>query len=205
MIYMSAHSLPDLSYSYDSLEPHIDAQTMEIHHSKHHQTYINNYLSILEGSPLLEEYSPVEILQHLNEVPTEKRQGVVNNVGWHVNHAFFWTILSPDGGGEPVGELAEAIDATFGSFEKFKEEFTNKAKTVFGSGWAWLVKDVDGTLVTRRTSFQDTPYIDGQTPIIGIDVWEHAYYLKHQNKRPDYISDFWNVVDWEHANAYFTK
>lgn len=197
------HSLPDLPYGYDALEPHIDAMTMEIHHSRHHQTYINNYLGILEGSELLEEYDPVEILKNLNEVPAEKRQGVINNVGGHVNHTFFWTILSPDGGGEPSGELAVAIDEAFGNLDAFKEEFTQKAMTVFGSGWAWLVKDVDGALMTRRTSFQDSPYIDGQTPIIGIDIWEHAYYLKHQNKRPGYVEDFWNVVNWQQAGEYF--
>ena len=202
-ISMSDHSLPTLPYAYDALEPSIDAMTMEIHHSKHHQTYINNYLGILEDSPLLDEYSPEEILQNLNEVPVEKRQWVINNVGGHVNHSFFWEILSPDGGGEPWGELTLAIDSEFGSFEWFKEEFTNKAKTVCGSGWAWLVKDVDGTLLTRRTSFQDSPLIDGQVPIIWLDLWEHAYYLKHQNKRPDYIADFWNVVNWEQAERNY--
>ena len=204
------HSLPTLPYSYEALEPHIDAQTMEIHHSKHHQAYIANYTKLIEGMGLLEKYSPLELLQHLDEVPAEKKQGVINNLGGHINHSFFWTILIPPSStyiSTPLergtGKLAAAINTSFGSFDAFKEQFTQKVMTVFGSGWAWLVKAPDGSLALRQTTGQNTPLSDGETPIIGLDVWEHAYYLKHQNRRADYVAAFWNIVDWKMAEKYF--
>lgn len=199
------HTLPTLPYSYDALEPHIDAKTMEIHHSKHHQAYITNYTKLLEGTDLLEKYSPEELFHHLDEVAIDKKQGVTNNLGGHLNHTFFWTILSPKGGSIRAGKLVAAIDTVFGSFDAFKEQFTQKAMTVFGSGWAWLVKDSSGNVALRQTANQNTPLSEGETPIIGIDVWEHAYYLKHQNKRADYVTAFWNVVDWEQAEKNFTN
>ena len=198
------HSLPQLPYPYNALEPHIDAQTMEIHYSKHHQTYINNYTKLLEGSGLIEKYSPEEILfKHLEEVPAEKKQGVINNLGGHINHSFFWTILWPNCGGNPDGKLSEAINTTFGSFEAFQEAFTVKALSVFGSGWAWLGQDQNSSLVIMSTANQNSPLSEWITPVIGLDVWEHAYYLKHQNKRADYIKSFWNVVNWEQAEKNF--
>lgn len=202
---MLTHSLPDLAYSFDSLEPHIDALTMEIHHDRHHQTYITNYTKLLEGTGLLEKYMPEILIHHLDEVPSEKRQGVTNNLGGHINHSFFWTLLSSQGGGMPEGTLLESINTTFGSFENFQQEFTQKALTVFGSGWAWLVLAADGGLALRQTIGQNTPLLDHETPILGIDVWEHAYYLKYQNKRADYITAFWNIVDWKQVEMYFSQ
>ena len=197
------HSLPQLPYPYNALEPHIDAQTMEIHHSKHHQTYITNYTKLLDGSGLLEKYSAEELLlKYLEEVPAEKKQGVINNLGGHINHSFFWTILWPNCGGNPDGKLSEAINTTFGSFEAFQEAFTAKALSVFWSGWAWLGLD-KSTLVITSTAGQNSPLSEWITPVIGIDVWEHAYYLKHQNKRADYIKSFWNVVNWKQAEKNF--
>lgn len=206
-ISMLTHSLPALSYAYDALEPHIDAMTMEIHYSRHHQAYITNYTKLLEGTGLLEKYSPLELICHLDEVPADKKQGVINNLGGHINHSFFWTILTPNPLQRilPVGELSRALQDTFGGLDGFKEQFTQKALTVFGSGWAWLVKTQDGTLALRQTMGQGTPLEQGETPIIGIDVWEHAYYLKHQNKRADYIAAFWNIVDWSQADKNFTE
>lgn len=200
---MLTHSLPNLPYSYDALEPHIDALTMEIHHSKHHQTYITNYTNLLQDTGLPEKYSPLELLAHLDEVPAEKKQGVINNLGWHINHSFFWEILTPQSSLVPSGALAAAIDVSFGSFAAFQEQFTQKALTVFGSGWAWLVRDKDGKLGLRQTIGQNTPLLDGETPIIGIDVWEHAYYLKHQNRRAEYVKSFWNIINWEMAGQHF--
>ena len=202
---MLDHTLPSLPYSYYALEPYIDALTMEIHHSKHHQTYINNYLKLLEGTGVTEKYLPLDLLKNLNEVPADKKQGVMNNLGGHINHSFFWTLLAPNAGGNPTDTLAVEIDATFGTFDAFKEQFTQKALTVFGSGWAWLVVDKEGQLALRQTMGQNTPLSDGERPIIGIDVWEHAYYLKHQNKRADYIAAFWNVVNWRQAEENFTE
>lgn len=183
--------LPKLKYSYDALEPRIDAKTMEIHHTKHHQAYIDNLNKALpENTKMLEE-----ILQNISTHPVAVR----NNAGGHWNHSFFWEIMSPNAGGEPTGELAEEINKSFGSFEKFKEEFENAAKTRFGSGWAWLVKTSDGLKICS-TPNQDNPLMDlaevKGTPLLGLDVWEHAYYLKYQNKRADYIAAFWNVVNW---------
>lgn len=200
---MFSHVLPSLPYSFDALEPHIDALTMEIHHDRHHQAYIMNYTKLLEGTGFLEKYEPLDLIHHLDEVEEHKRQGVKNNLGGHLNHSFFWMILSPDGGGQPTGELADAINTVFGSFENFQSEFTQKAMTVFGSGWAWLVKDENRNLSIIQTKNQDTPILEGYTPLLGIDVWEHAYYLKHQNKRADYIASFWHVVNWGEVEKNF--
>ncbi|MBP7773559.1 superoxide dismutase [Candidatus Gracilibacteria bacterium] len=198
------HTLPALSYSYDALEPHIDALTMEIHHSKHHQTYITNYTNLLKDTGLLEKYSPLQLLQYLEEVPADKKQGVINNLGGHINHSFFWTILSPNDGGKPTGTIVSAIDTTFGSFEAFQEAFTAKALSVFGSGWAWLCRDANNALIITSTPGQNSPLSEGLVPVLGLDVWEHAYYLKHQNKRAEYIKSFWNVINWAQIEANFT-
>lgn len=188
-------TLPALPYAFDALEPHIDAQTMEIHHGKHHQTYINNLNAALEGTDMADK--PLEeILQNLDKLPEAKRMAVRNNGGGHWNHSMFWEIMSPNGGGEPTGELADAINATFGSFAAFKEQFSNAAKSRFGSGWAWLIAEKDGSLSVTSTPNQDTPVMEGKTPILGLDVWEHAYYLKYQNRRPDYVEAFFNVINW---------
>ena len=200
-----AYSLPELGYSYDSLEPHIDARTMEIHHTKHHAAYIAN----LNGAMGDNSSSSVEeLIGDLSALPELVRQAVRNNGGGHANHSFFWTILSKDGGGEPVGKLAEAINATFGDFESFKTAFAKAGATRFGSGWAWLVVKPDGNLAVTSTPNQDSPLMKGfvdveGTPVIGLDVWEHAYYLNYQNRRPDYIAAFWNVVDWSKAEANY--
>lgn len=198
-----AYTLPDLPYSFDALEPHIDARTMEIHHDKHHAGYVAKLNAALEGTDLADK--PVEaVIADLNAVPEDKRTAVRNNGGGHANHSLFWTILSPDGGGEPSGDLAEAINTTFGSFDAFKEEFSNAAATRFGSGWAWLSKD-DDKLVVESTPNQDSPLMEGRTPILGLDVWEHAYYLHYQNKRPDYINAFWNVVNWDEVARRYAQ
>jgi len=191
-----AHELPDLPYAYDALEPHIDKATMEIHHGKHHNAYVTNLNAALEGTGL-EDKPLCELLGNLDAVPEDKRTAVRNNGGGHANHSFFWEILSGDGGGEPSGDLAEAINSTFGSFDAFKEEFAKAGATRFGSGWAWLsVKD--GNLVVSSSPNQDSPPMEGGgRPILGLDVWEHAYYLNYQNRRPDYIAAFWNVVNWD--------
>lgn len=190
------YSLPSLSYSYDALEPHIDALTMEIHHTKHHQTYIDNLNKALEKYPDLQKKDLNELLMNLDQVPQEVRNAVKNHGGGHANHSLFWTYMSPQGGGQPSGELAQKINEKFGSFEEFKQQFNDKAKSVFGSGWAWLCLDKDGALVLITTGNQDSPLSQGLTPIMGLDVWEHAYYLKYQNRRPDYISAWWQVIDW---------
>ncbi|WP_102345579.1 superoxide dismutase [Bacillus sp. Marseille-P3661] len=190
-----AYELPQLPYAYDALEPHIDARTMEIHHSKHHNTYVTNVNAALEGNDELLSKSVEELVANLDAVPEAKRTAVRNNGGGHANHSLFWTIMSPNGGGEPTGDLATAINQKFGSFESFKEEFAKAAATRFGSGWAWLVVN-NGELEVTSTPNQDSPLMEGKTPILGLDVWEHAYYLNYQNRRPDYVSAFWNVVDW---------
>ncbi len=190
-----AYTLPELPYAYDALEPHIDARTMEIHHSKHHQAYISKVNAALEGHEDLAAKSIEDLVSDLNAVPEAIRGAVRNNGGGHANHSLFWTIMSANGGGNPSGELAEAINGKFESFEKFQTEFANAAATRFGSGWAWLSVD-NGQLLVESTPNQDTPLSEGRTPILGLDVWEHAYYLNYQNRRPDYISAFWNVVDW---------
>lgn len=191
-----SYELPKLPYDKNALEPHIDARTMEIHHGKHHQGYTTKVNAALEGHDFAK--LPIEeVLQRIDEVPSDVRQAVINNGGGYANHKLFWTILSPNGGGSPSGELAEAINSEFGSFDKFKEEFSSAAGGQFGSGWGWLVVTSDGNLKVISTANQDSPYMKGHTPILGVDVWEHAYYLHYQNRRPDYISAFWNIVNWD--------
>ena len=196
-----AYELPNLPYSHDALEPHIDAQTMEIHHGKHHQAYINKVNAAIEGSDL-EGKSIEDLVADLNAVPEDIRGAVRNNGGGHANHSLFWTIMGPAAGGAPAGDLAAAIDAACGSFAAFQEAFAAAAATRFGSGWAWLSVNGD-QLVVESTPNQDSPLMEGRTPILGLDVWEHAYYLNYQNRRPDYVSAFWNVVNWDEvANRY---
>jgi Fe-Mn family superoxide dismutase len=192
-----AFELPPLPYPANSLEPHIDAQTMEIHHDKHHAAYVNNLNKALEGHADLQDKSIEELLQSLDSLPESIRTAVRNNGGGHANHTLFWTLLSGNGGGQPSGELASAIDSAFGSFDQFKTQFAAAAAGRFGSGWAWLVAAPDGSLSITSTPNQDTPVMEGKSPILGLDVWEHAYYLKYQNRRPDYIGAFWNVVNWD--------
>ncbi len=198
-----AFQLPPLPYAFDALEPHIDARTMEIHHGKHHAAYTTNLNKALEGHADLAAKSIEDLLGNLNAVPEGIRTAVRNNGGGFANHNLFWTIMSPNGGGAPSGALASAIDAAFGSFDAFKEKFNNAAATRFGSGWAWLYVDGSGNLVVGSTPNQDTPIMEGGKPVIGLDVWEHAYYLHYQNRRPDYVSAWWNVVDWEAAAANY--
>jgi len=199
-----AYSLPELPYTYDALAPHFDAQTMEIHHSKHHQAYINKVNAALEGTDLADKCI-VELLKGLSSVPADIQGAVRNNGGGHANHSLFWTVLSADGGGDPSGDLANAINAAFGSADAMREQFNNAAATQFGSGWAWLSVNSDGTLVVESTANQDSPLSAGRTPILGLDVWEHAYYLNYQNRRPDYIAAFWNVVNWAEVARRFTE
>ncbi|WP_379655400.1 superoxide dismutase [Pseudoxanthomonas sp. UC19_8] len=197
-----SYTLPDLPYAYDALEPNIDAKTMEIHHSKHHQTYVNSLNAAVEGTPWAE--LPVEeLVSRIAELPDKLKGPVTNHGGGHANHSLFWTVMSPQGGGEPSGELAAAIDAELGGFEAFKKAFTQAAITRFGSGWAWLCVDKAGKLSVENSANQDSPLMQGLTPILGLDVWEHAYYLKYQNRRPEYIEAFYKVVDWtEVARRY---
>jgi Fe-Mn family superoxide dismutase len=190
------HELPPLPYEYDALEPHIDAKTMEIHHGKHHQAYVTNLNAALEGTEWSDQ--PLEqVLASLDALPEDKRAAVRNNGGGHWNHTFFWQIMGPDGGGEPSGELAQAIESTFGGVDQLKSQVNDAGVKRFGSGWTWLVRDSGGALSVVSTPNQDSPVMEGQTPIVGIDVWEHAYYLKYQNRRPDYLEAWWNVVDWD--------
>lgn len=199
-----AYKLPDLPYDHDALEPHIDEKTMKIHHGKHHQGYTNKVNAALEGHKFAD--LPIEeVLSRITEVPEDIRQGVINNGGGYANHKLFWTILSPNGGGAAKGELAEAIKKEFGSFDKFKEKFSSTAAGQFGSGWGWLCVDDSGSLKVISTPNQDSPLMNGLTPILGVDVWEHAYYLHYQNRRPDYISEFWNVVNWDKVNELYKK
>ena len=191
------HELPKLKYEYNALEPHIDEMTMNIHHSKHHAAYVNNLNSALEKYPELQEKSIEELLTSLELIPEEIRTIVRNNGGGHFNHSLFWNILGRNKGGEPKGILLDKINEAFESFENFKNEFNKAAATRFGSGWAWLVADKEGKLKVLSTANQDTPLSEGFKPILGLDVWEHAYYLKYQNRRPDYISAWWNVIDWD--------
>jgi Fe-Mn family superoxide dismutase len=197
-----AYEVPDLPYDYDALEPHIDEETMRVHHDKHHQAYVDKANAALEGTEW--EDKPVEeVLKNLDQLG-DKQGPVRNNAGGHANHTFFWQIMSPDGGGEPEGDLADAIDEAFGSFDDFKSQFKEAGIGRFGSGWAWLVHDGSGVKITS-TANQDSPVSDGQTPLLGVDVWEHAYYLKYQNKRPDYIDAFWNVVNWGEVSKRFDE
>ena len=191
------HKLPELPYDFKALEPHIDARTMEIHHGKHHQAYVNNLNKALEGYPMLEDRSIEDLISDLAGVPEKIRTAVRNNGGGHANHSLFWTVMKKNGGGEPKGGLADAIASSLGSFESFKEKFSAAAATRFGSGWAWLSVDGSGKLIVESTPNQDSPLMEGRTPILGLDVWEHAYYLNYQNRRPDYIGAWWNVIDWD--------
>jgi Fe-Mn family superoxide dismutase len=196
-----AYTLPELAYAYNALEPHFDAKTMEIHHTKHHNAYIQKVNDALSGHEMA-SHSIEDVLKNIEKVPADKKQAVINNGGGHANHTLFWTVIAPNAGGSPSGDLAADIDAAFGSFDAFKEKFANAAATRFGSGWAWLVVS-NGKLEVTSTPNQDSPLMEGKTPILGLDVWEHAYYLNYQNRRPDYISAFWNVVDWNKVSEYY--
>lgn len=199
------YSLPDLPYAYDALEPHFDERTMNIHHTKHHQAYVTNLNAALEKHPELHSKSLVELLSDLNAVPADIREAVRNHGGGHFNHTRFWEWLSPQGGGTPSGRLAEALNEAFGSFDAFKELFNKAAQSRFGSGWAWLCVTKDKKLVVTSSLNQDSPLSEGLIPVLGLDVWEHAYYLKYQNRRPDYISAWWNIINWEVAQSYYEK
>ncbi len=200
---MPRHELPALPYDVAALEPHIDARTMEIHHGKHHAAYVANLNAALDKHPELFELPLETLLRDLGRVPEDIRTAVRNNGGGHANHAMFWLLLSGAGGGQPGGALGDAVAATFGSFAAFQEQFGNAAKTRFGSGWAWLTVDAAGALAVSSTANQDTPLSDGLIPILGLDVWEHAYYLNYQNRRPDYVAAFWSIVNWEQVAANF--
>lgn len=198
------HTLPALPYAYDALEPHIDAQTMEIHHSKHHQTYINNLNAAIEGTEWAEW--PVEqLVSAVKQLPEKLQGAVINQGGGHANHTLFWTVMAPHGGGQPQGQVAKAIEAELGGFDAFKDAFTKAALTRFGSGWAWLSVTPGNTLVVESSGNQDSPLMHGNTPILGLDVWEHAYYLKYQNRRPEYIGAFYNVVDWAEVERRYLE
>ncbi|MFD0672313.1 superoxide dismutase [Cohnella sp. GCM10027633] len=198
-----AHELPALPYAHDALEPNIDTATMEIHHGRHHNAYVTNLNNALKSAPELESKSVEDLIADLNSVPEAIRTAVRNNGGGHANHSLFWKTISPSGGGQPSGALAAAIDAELGGFDKFKETFAAAGATRFGSGWAWLALSKDGNLKVYSLPNQDSPIMEGDTPLLGLDVWEHAYYLKYQNKRPDYIAAFWNVVDWNAVGAIY--
>jgi len=198
-----AHQLPPLPYPNNALEPHIDEMTMSIHHDRHHNTYVTNLNNALESAPELQNKSVEELIADLNSVPEAIRTAVRNNGGGHANHTLFWETIGPSGGGAPQGKLAEAIDSELGGFDKFKEDFAKAATTRFGSGWAWLAVSPEGKLKVYSLPNQDSPLMEGDTPILGLDVWEHAYYLKYQNKRPDYIAAFWNVVNWSEVGKRY--
>ncbi|HEY5792786.1 MAG TPA: superoxide dismutase [Chthoniobacterales bacterium] len=201
------YTLPKLPYDYTALEPSIDALTMQIHHDKHHQAYVTNANKLLAGHGELSKLSPEELIANLDKVPEDIRTGLRNNAGGHVNHTLFWQMMSPSGGGKPAGEIAKAIDASFGSFEDFQKQFNEAATKRFGSGWAWLIyRPADTKLAILSTANQDSPLMEpGQLPVLGLDVWEHAYYLKYQNRRPDYIATWWNVVNWGFVNKLFAQ
>jgi Fe-Mn family superoxide dismutase len=199
------YKLPDLPYAYEALEPHIDTETMRIHHNKHHAAYVNNANKALAGHPDLAKFSVYELIAHLDEVPEEIRTALRNNAGGHANHSMFWLMMKPQGGGQPTGELAEAINETFGSFEEFQKQFNAAAMKVFGSGWAWLTFTPDKQLVIETTPNQDSPIMHGGNPLLGLDVWEHAYYLKNQNRRVDYVNTWWNVVNWDYVAELYQK
>ncbi len=201
----SPAELPPLPYPYNALEPHIDAQTMELHHDKHHASYVTNLNKALENNANLKNQSVESLIRNLNQVPEDIRTAIRNNGGGHVNHSMFWEIMSPNGGGEPTGAIAEAINKTFGSFETFKEQFNQAGSSRFGSGWVWLVRNPQGQLEITSTANQDSPLMDGQYPIMGNDVWEHAYYLNYQNQRGEYLKNWWNVVNWEAVNRRFER
>lgn len=197
-----AYTLPELPYAYEALEPHIDAETMHFHHDKHHNTYVVNLNAAIEKHPELGEKDVEALITDLNAVPEDIRTAVRNNGGGHANHTFFWNILAPNAGGNPTGPIAGAIDEAFGSFENFKTEFGKAATGRFGSGWAWLVVN-NGKLEVVSTPNQDSPLSEGKTPVLGLDVWEHAYYLKYKNARPDYVTAFWNLVNWDQVNKHY--
>ncbi|MCA9292271.1 MAG: superoxide dismutase [Phycisphaerales bacterium] len=199
-----AYQLPKLPYAYDALEPHIDARTMEIHYTKHHQGYVTKVNAALENTPFADQ-SIESVLANISRVPDTIRQAVINNGGGHANHSLFWSIMGPGAGGAPTGELAGAIDRAFGSFEAFQKQFGDAAAGRFGSGWAWLIVDGATKLQVTSTANQDSPLMDGHTPILGLDVWEHAYYLHYQNRRPDYVGAWWNVVNWAAVADRWTK
>ncbi|QXE00439.1 MULTISPECIES: superoxide dismutase [Terribacillus] len=201
---MAKFELPELPYAYDALEPHIDKETMNIHHTKHHNTYVTKLNGAIEGKADLESKSLEELVAGVNDLPSDVQTAVRNNGGGHYNHSLFWKLLSPNGGGEPTGEVATAIANKYGTLDKFKEEFAAAAAGRFGSGWAWLIVE-NGEVDIVSTPNQDNPVMDGKTPILGLDVWEHAYYLKYQNKRPDYISAFWNVVNWDEVERLYRE
>jgi superoxide dismutase, Fe-Mn family len=196
---MGKYTLPELPYAYDALEPHIDARTMEIHHTKHHQTYVDKLNAALEGQNTPEGESVEDLMRNFDKVPESIKTAVRNHGGGHANHSLFWTIMGPGGGGDPSGDVAAALTEAFGDFNAFKEKFNTTAANVFGSGWAWLVVDGGKLDIIGRPN-QDSPLAEGKEPILGLDVWEHAYYLKYQNRRPDYIGAWWNVVNWEEVN-----
>ncbi|OQA39286.1 MAG: Superoxide dismutase (Mn) [Chloroflexi bacterium ADurb.Bin325] len=199
-----AHQLPSLPYDFGALEPYIDTATMQIHHGKHHQAYVTNLNKAIEGTPFA-DLAIEELLAKIDSVPENIRTAVRNNGGGHANHSLFWKLMAPNAGGQPTGELAAAIDSAFGGFEAFKEKFTAAATTRFGSGWAWLVVKPNGSLEVYSTANQDSPLMTGDTPILGIDVWEHAYYLKYQNRRPEYITNFYNVINWDQVAANYAQ
>ena len=200
-----AQEVPPLPYAYDALEPHIDEQTMHLHHDKHHQAYVTNFNAAIEKHPELAGKSPEELLKDLNAVPDDIRAAVRNNGGGHVNHSMFWQIMGPGGGGEPTGAIAEAINASFGSFDALKAAVNDAGVKRFGSGWTWLVKTADGKLAVVSTANQDNPMSEGHFPILGNDVWEHAYYLKYQNRRPEYLAAWWNTINWTEVNKRFEQ
>jgi Fe-Mn family superoxide dismutase len=199
-----AYTLPDLAYAYDALEPHIDAATMQIHHSKHHQTYITNINAAIVGTEW-ENLSIEQLVSKVNEVPAAIKNIVINHGGGHANHALFWTVMAPNAGGQPHGAIAAAIEQQLGGFEAFKDAFTKAALTRFGSGWAWLSVTADKKLIVESSGNQDSPLMHGNTPVLGLDVWEHAYYLKYQNRRPEYIGAFFNVIDWNEVNRRYAE
>jgi Fe-Mn family superoxide dismutase len=198
-----AHEVPPLPYDYNALEPHIDEQTMHLHHDKHHAAYVNNLNAALEKYPDLQGKSAEELIRDLNSLPDDIRTAVRNNGGGHVNHTMFWQIMGPKGGGEPTGAIATAINQSFGSFDAFKQQFNDAGVKRFGSGWVWLCRDGSGGLHIESTANQDNPVSEGHRPIFGNDVWEHAYYLKYQNRRPEYLNAWWNVVNWDEVNKRF--
>ena len=197
-----AYTLPALPYAYDALEPYVDTKTMEIHHSKHHQTYINNINAAIEGTEW-EKLDIESLVSRINDVPEQLKNTVINNAGGHANHSLFWTIMSPNGGGNPIGQVSLAIEQELGGFDAFKEAFTKAAISRFGSGWAWLCVTPDKKLVVESSANQDSPLMHGNTPILALDVWEHAYYLQYQNRRPEYIAAFYAVIDWQEVNRRY--
>lgn len=200
-----AYELPKLPYAYDALEPHIDARTMEIHHTKHHQAYIDKLNDAVKGKPDLEKKSVEDLLRDIDSVPEDIRTVVRNNGGGHANHSMFWQIMGPNGGGEPKGKLADEIKSTFGGLDQLKEKINTAGVGRFGSGWSWLIKNSSGKLEVISTPNQDSPLMEGQTPLLGVDVWEHAYYLKYQNRRPDYLKAWWNTVNWDEISKRYEK